>query len=164
MRHLQSLPPPRAKTRYEWRPLLPGLSPREGEVLILGGELGVREHVRLSGQDYPSWTKWCWEVSSLLFMLFSLCLLLSLTYVLRIAHRSCVLHRFVKDECTVWNSWLSFFRLFFSKRPRFFSSWMASSLITHRCACRESAVIANHRGGVFLENRQTRHRLTTSAN
>lgn len=49
MRPLQSLLPyPQAKTRYEWH-LLPGSPPREDEILILGGKLGVGEHVRLSG-------------------------------------------------------------------------------------------------------------------
>jgi len=33
------LPLPQVKTRYEWRPLRPGTTPRECEILTFGGQI-----------------------------------------------------------------------------------------------------------------------------
>lgn len=106
MRLLQShLPLPQAKTRYEWRPLRPGSPPRECEILIFGGQIRSWRACTII------WLRLSFLDQAVLGSEFSLVCFVQLMSAALIAHvcsphrhRSCVLHRFVKDECTVLDS------------------------------------------------------------
>lgn len=98
------LPLPRSQTRYMNLPLIPRRP--------LIQSIGAGEHVRLPRQSHPFRTKRCWKVSiNYLNPIPPIGTSVSMvTYKLRssadvgslgsLNYRSCVLHRFVKDECT----------------------------------------------------------------
>lgn len=62
------------------------------------------------------------------------------------AGKSCVLHRFVKNECTAATSDLNLLHTLISPE-------LDSRLANTPCTYRESAIVANDRCRILLENR-----------
>lgn len=66
--------------------------------------VGAGKHVRLLGQDYPSWSQWYWKVSTKYVLSTLSCSSARTSHLMNLSYRSCLLHRFLKNEWRLLSS------------------------------------------------------------